>query len=240
MKPGDWRIRPTKMHVYQALSDAVNLHIASGSPYRVPKELEEKLGGATSPAVYGHLPYNLFMTRIVQLCGPKTCVELGTYYGVGARHLAAGDPRTRVYTVDFDPACGQRIPPGWENITFIRSDTLRAVHLVPDPIELLFIDAEHTFEAVMAEFAAYSSRLADPSLVLFDDLYHNASIAEVWKVLGLDGFVSPTLHYTGFGVGFVGNWENGKPHAVVSYGEYKQLVVDRYAARRKELAGEGE
>lgn len=228
-----WKVRPTKAHVYQAMSDAVNVHVQDGSSYRIPEVLAKKLVSAAHPCVYGHLPYNLFMTRIVEQCGPSCCVELGTHNGVGARHLAAGDEDTQVWTVDFDPH-GVGFFKGWPNIRFVQALAVEAADLVPSPIDLLFIDTEQTYDSVMREFYAYKPKLGDPSLVLFDDAYHNEDVAPAWAELGLDGFVSPCLHYTGFGIAFVGQWRDGEPRVVSSLNEYG-AVMRNYDAKRKEL-----
>lgn len=59
-----------------------------------------------------------------------------------------------------------------DSVVPIRSDTLAATKnlLVPDTCGLLFIDARHSEEAVLADYRAWSGRIAKSGFVIFDDV----------------------------------------------------------------------
>lgn len=90
-------------------------------------------------------------------------VELGCYEGRTSAVLAQ-QTDGRVYSVDpFLPGrlgicCGEQIArlharrKGLVNLHFIKAFSYNAAALVPDPIDLLFIDADHSYQAVQRDW----------------------------------------------------------------------------------------
>lgn len=128
--------------------------------------------------------------------GGSTIVELGSYRGMSTCYLAAGARDglgPAVYAVDTwsedvsewrsavkdylpSPLYGdfenqlreQRL---WSRVTPIQARTAEAADLYrgQKPVGLLYIDADHHYEAVMADFKAWHRHCADGARVVFDD-----------------------------------------------------------------------
>ena len=86
------------------------------------------------------------------------------------------------------------------------ADTVRAVHdWATTPVDWLFIDADHSYDAAMADFANYSPLVAKGGLVGMHDVANQASEAwaELKKSHRTDEFVDPDNAGMGIGVAFV-------------------------------------
>lgn len=112
-------------------------------------------------------------------------LEIGSYLGASSCYIAAGlEGRSgRLFCVDtwqnetmpegprdtFEQF-RSNIEPFAELITPVRkrSDAL-TIDDVPGPLDFVFIDGDHAYEAVAADFAAVSRRVADHAVVAFHD-----------------------------------------------------------------------
>lgn len=129
---------------------------------------------ATETALLAHLASGLL-----------TVVEVGVFEGATSAHLAeALHPSGRLYLVDpFVPGTrperllglsysrhiAQRSVAPWrDRVCFLRSTSIDATREI-DGAELIFIDADHGYEAVKADFLAWSNRLAPDGVLAFHD-----------------------------------------------------------------------
>lgn len=156
---------------------------------------------------YAYEPYYAFLYLLMATGEFDNAVELGTFYGVGALHLAAGNRTATVYTVDRDPS-DWRIPDEIAgNIRRVIGDTVAMAAELPAEIPLLFIDAEHTTEAIDRELAIYLPRIPKGGVVVFDDLTYTPEMYDLRKrFLAMGGVDLPSLHWSGFGA-----WVNDQP-----------------------------
>ena len=160
-------------------------------------------------------PYYKLFYLIAQEFKPQFSVELGTYRGVAAGHLAAGNPDGLVYTIDWhrDPGDKQHqvfaigMDAHYDNVRYINgcSWDVITVQRVADiaikkPIDILFIDAWHWYEHAMREWNLYRILLADEALVICDDISDNpgstVEMERFWREVsnGYESFVNGTLH----------------------------------------------
>lgn len=141
----------------------------------------------------------------------QACVEVGVYRGGSLRCLVEGAAAGRgaaVYGVDAwglsaayrarphmhkryvpeDMAVAAETAPG---ATLIRSLSVDAAHAWSGPpIGLLYIDGEHTRQAVLADFAAWRVHLAVDAEVAFDDHCERfPGVVEAVRELVADGSV---------------------------------------------------
>lgn len=146
-----------------------------------------------------HLPVAMLF---ISLLRPSRVVELGCYLGdslcafaQAARELSLptkvygidtwkGDANSGHYgedvIMDLRRFLGQF---GYMNVELIRSLTHdAAAQFADDSIDLLHIDADHTYEGVKADFEDYLPKLSPQGVVLFHDIatVHNPNL-HVWK-----------------------------------------------------------
>jgi len=166
--------------------------------------------------IIGHTnPYYKLFYLISQEFKPKFSVELGTYRGVAAGHLAAGNPEGLVYTIDWhrDPADKQHqvfargMDAHYDNVRYLNgcSWDMSIVQQVADvavktPIDILFIDAWHWYEHAIKEWNLYRPLLSKEALVICDDISDNPTstveMARFWSEVssGYESFRITKLH----------------------------------------------
>ena len=137
---------------------------------------------------------------------PEYVVELGTCTGGSTSHLAAGTSGN-VLSIDIEirPDAKERLF-AFDNVELMQGDT-RDPALVAEvaklgPIDLLFIDTDHTAEQVTIELALFGPLVRPGGLVFFDDIRINPGMSTWWDALDEDKLELPEMHWTGFGVVF--------------------------------------
>ena len=70
------------------------------------------------------------------------------------------------------------------------------------PIDLLFINTDHTAEQVTAELALFGPLVRPGGLIFFDDIRINPGMSAWWDGLEEDKLELLDMHWTGFGVVF--------------------------------------
>lgn len=151
---------------------------------------------------YSTEPYYKFL-YLLTLTGkfPK-CVELGSFMGVGALHLALGNPRGAVLTIDRDPSSWtvDLLAYGVNNV--VRGIGNTAEYARPNEIDLLFVDADHSYEAVRADWQHWRGAIREGGIAVFDDRHWNGDTRawdEIAAEYGDKAIVLDDLHWPGFG-----------------------------------------
>jgi predicted O-methyltransferase YrrM len=114
----------------------------------------------------------------------QVIVEVGSYKGMSATYLASGGT---VHCVDLWDLGGQRHANRYANREVFKEFQRTTRHLAVvahkgssvdvaarwegPQIGLLFIDGEHTYQAVRSDIAAWTPHLADGAVVAFHDYY---------------------------------------------------------------------
>ena len=146
--------------------------------------------------------------REVRALAPRTVLEIGTASG-GMLFLLArcAAPDASIISVDLPrgPFGGgyaklrrplySSFATGAQRITLIRGDshrweTLERVERVLEgrPLDLLFVDGDHTYEGVRADLAMYGPLLGEGGLLALHDICHDpaqpeAAVDPVWHLL---------------------------------------------------------
>ena len=147
--------------------------------------------------------------RLLWLMGramaPLRAVEIGTFVGTSAAHLAAADARNYVVTVDVNPdAAVQAAKIGLPNLEAITDNSSRILDLLHDrPLfDLCYIDGEHNFNQAYGEYERCRALLRDGAVMLFDDVDLPMATREMqvfWEFVADPKLRLDALHHTGFG-----------------------------------------
>ena len=132
----------------------------------------------------------VFLAQLAKSCtGSGVIVEIGSYLGRSGVSLGLGSmqgSRTMVFTFDHfegDPFMKVSIDQfetlkrnieksGVDSIVLTSTDpSNKAVQNFSDPIELLFIDANHTFEDVEMDYLTWSPKVVSRGLIAFHDTF---------------------------------------------------------------------
>lgn len=150
-------------------------------------------------------PYLRFLYLLAQhVPSTQRILELGTYAGLSAAHLALGNPESFVCTVDLEPqADAYKWAEQLGNLSLIVGDSCAVKERVSSwlhgrQIGLLFLDTEHDGETPARELATYVPYLSDVAFVVIDDLLGPAHLCSkmmnFWNALDYVKFELHALH----------------------------------------------
>ncbi|MFM6728593.1 MAG: class I SAM-dependent methyltransferase, partial [Dolichospermum sp.] len=128
----------------------------------------------------------IFLYKISsQLSNYSNIVEIGSYLGASTCFLSAGCSRKggRVYAVDTweNQAMSEGLRDTYQeflqntkdyknNITSIRSLSVDAAQNFSQPVDLLFVDGDHSYEGVMADLKAWLPKLKPKAWLVLHDI----------------------------------------------------------------------
>jgi predicted O-methyltransferase YrrM len=148
---------------------------------------------AAAPGWFHHGPKILELLEQVR---PKVCVELGTWLGASAIPVARSVARWRGVLTCVDTwsdnimqagetspwvlvGCARNIAQaGISNIRLMPTDTMTASSFWTEPIDYLYVDADHSYASVLADLAAWVPHVRPGGLIVGDD-YGNRSFPGV-------------------------------------------------------------
>lgn len=127
--------------------------------------------GRFPPSKYYRFLY--FLAREIK---PRLSVELGLCGGGASFHLATGYPSGAVIGIDIKdnyPRNREFIEQKCSNFTFWQVDSVLAARAISPyaPLDILFVDTDHTYEQTMAEWNAWEPYLSERAIVCLDDLF---------------------------------------------------------------------
>lgn len=141
-----------------------------------------KKGVAQKPSSYYH-----FLAGLVRLKGFRRILEFGTHHaGSISAMLRAAETQSDVKLVTVDIADAGKTPPGVVGIIGDANSDEVVQRIVlefgAEPIDFLFIDADHRFMPTLASFGVFTSLLR-PKYVALDDIVLSKSMRAMWNVL---------------------------------------------------------
>jgi predicted O-methyltransferase YrrM len=136
-----------------------------------------------------------FLMRLVGELAPRSCIELGTGFGISAMYQAATLELLgsgNLDTLDRDPSL---IPIARRGFSEVRlehritltegpiGETLDAAASRIAPIDYALIDAEHTEKATVENFDRLRPNLAEGAVVVVDDIFMSDEMRRVWQAI---------------------------------------------------------
>ena len=171
---------------------AINKAVTKEAPVRVRK----LCAPYTEP--YYHLFYLLAKKSSV-------VVELGVEKGRGSGSFCMGNKECQVYGLEAHrrPEIDDVIS-RFPNFHYLDKRSMPVPEEIPDQIDVLHIDTEHSYSQADSEFHAYKSRLVPGSVVCFDDTHAMESdVLRFLVTLPYPMVLDDRLHYPcGYGVLF--------------------------------------
>lgn len=136
------------------------------------------------------------VARAAARVDPDTILEIGTLYGgtlyLWSRYL---EPEETVISIDTDhrgkEAFFERFTAGLdaklrciEGSSMAEETLVRVEDTLSDPIDFLYIDGDHSYDGVKADFETYSRFLAEDGLVALHDIDDRTTgVPEFWSEL---------------------------------------------------------
>ncbi len=160
--------------------------------------------------------WGILQLRLVRELAPRTCLELGTGFGISAAYQAAAlalNGAGRLVTLEREPRVVEIAREtvaelGLESRVEQRvgeiGETLARVAPEIAPVDYAFVDAEHTERATVASFGELLPHASDGAVVVFDDISINAEMRRAWDVVRRNERVALELDLRRFGLVVIG------------------------------------
>jgi len=130
---------------------------------------------------------------------PELIVELGTKAGTGALHFRYGSPTAKIITVDIAKPVYPRLTDKMneKNIKSVVCDSTEYASQVKDgTVDILFIDANHIYESLIADITAWIPKMAPEGIVLFDDIHMDLIITRKLQLVAIYGKLGTNTNMT--------------------------------------------
>uniref|UniRef100_A0A6H1ZJF0 Putative methyltransferase n=1 Tax=viral metagenome TaxID=1070528 RepID=A0A6H1ZJF0_9ZZZZ len=153
----------------------------------VSKELLDSLKKSRASSVLDTIKSDLFSDRpaFLELKDKKDLVgvELGVQYGVNAANILQYLNIKKLYLVDIhDTAERREILKDFEHkIVYIIKSSTDAVTEIPDDLDFVYIDADHTEKAVYEDIENYFPKVREGGLVAGHDYNRSGTRASINK-----------------------------------------------------------
>lgn len=167
--------------------------------------------------------FSQFIFRLIQGFKYKNVLELGTSLGINTSYLARANPNARIFTFEADPKAlkiAKEVNAKHENIHFLEGDI---ANLLPDmlqksnsKIDLVYADANHTYEASITYFNVILPYLTIQSVYIMDDIHWSTGMKKAWEELKLRKEVTSSIDLFDAGLLFF-NPDFEKQHYVLDF-----------------------
>jgi predicted O-methyltransferase YrrM len=184
-------------------------------------EWAETCGGAYPVAgisVMFSIPqdWGRLLMRLVRELQPRSCLELGTAFGISAAFQAAAlelNGAGRLVTLDAAREWGSIAREGFdglglgERVEFRAgqiADTLAEAAADGAPVDFVFLDAEHQAKPTLEYFEILLPHLSDRAVVVLDDIGFPAQMRGAWKAIKRHHRVAASVGLGRVGIAVIG------------------------------------
>lgn len=158
-----------------------------------------------SQGKYAKLLYNL-----VNRYQPNTILELGTSLGISTAYLAYGAPKSKIISLEGSESIAEIARKTMQsceiqNVEIVVgnfNDTLSGVLSENHPIDMAFIDGNHTKEATLRYFEQICEYRTSNTILIFDDISWSEGMREAWNKIIADERVSVSVDLCKQGIVF--------------------------------------
>lgn len=110
------------------------------------------------------------LTALASKCETGCIVNIGCFKGKSLHFILAGNPKVKVIGIDIDlkPECDVLK----HNVRLIQMDSGRVPsNVVTDPVELLFIDGDHSFDGLRRDIECWYPRVMSGGVIIIHDFF---------------------------------------------------------------------
>ena len=160
----------------------------------------------------GELFFKLIIYLRHELKRPLTIVELGTSLGITTSYLAAADKENKVTTFEGSEETLEVAKMNWKKLGLNSIEavsgnldiTLNKSRICAsnEPIDFLFMDANHRFEPTLRYFDTLAKHFHDKSIVVVDDIHYSPEMYHAWQELKNRPQVTSSMDCYAFGILF--------------------------------------
>lgn len=176
-----------------------------GTGHSGPRAVSAVLNGSVKSRREAQLLF-----RLVNFCGARTIVELGTCLGLTTAYLALPYSDSMVYTFEGSGELAKMARHNWQslgisNIRLFQGDisqTLSARLSEIPTVDFAFLDANHTSEATLRYFETLLPKVHEKTIFVLDDIRYNKDMFGAWKQITKHPAVTATMDLGDMGLVF--------------------------------------
>jgi predicted O-methyltransferase YrrM len=162
-----------------------------------------------------------FLMRTVRELSPRSCLELGTGFGISGAYQAAALELTgggSLTTMERIEGLGAIAQEGFSRLGLDRrvdlrlgsiDDSLGGVLADAGQIDYALLDADHTENATVAQFATLLPHLSEGAIVIVDDINWTEEMRRAWKSIAGNEGVAAKLALRRVGIVVIGGSRSG-------------------------------
>jgi len=132
--------------------------------------------------------FGRFLFNTCRFLKPRTILELGTSLGISTLYLAGSHPEARVITIEGCPEISEIANnlfkrSGWDNIDLLNGDIqdlLPEIAQQASPIDLFFIDANHSYSPTNMYFDMCRTHSSPGGVGIVHDIHSSNSMNRAW------------------------------------------------------------
>ena len=162
------------------------------------------------------------LARLVQLENPGLILELGTSLGISTAYLQSGAPKSKVITVEGDPALAKLASQTFEQLEMTQIQLVVSTfeeflekEKNEAKIDILFLDGHHEAIALLKYYEKLKTRFTPRTIVIIDDIFWSRDMHDGWKTLINMPEVTQSVNCFQFGVLFFRNEFLDKEHHIL-------------------------
>lgn len=140
------------------------------------------------------------LMRLAVMGGAKEMVELGTCLGVSSAYLASVGKDAHLTTFEGASEVASIAQKGWKKLGIMNIDCIignldeTLADFKPEhPLDLAFLDANHTYEATVRYFRQLLPYAGKKSIFVLDDIHYSRGMDRAWKEIVAMPEVSATM-----------------------------------------------
>ena len=151
-----------------------------------------------------------FLFRLARHYKPATILELGTSLGISTCYLAAGNPDSRIITIEGCPETADLARQNFEllGLKNIRQvignfdDVLPGLLSETGKMKMFFVDGNHRKGPTLKYFSQILEYIEDDSVLIFDDIHWSKDMEEAWDEIRNHRSVKVTIDLFQMGLVF--------------------------------------
>ncbi len=182
------------------------------------RAIEDIAKNSLSSAKFSQLLY-----RIILKFQFTEIVELGTCLGINTGYMASTNPKSKIVTFEGDKNLldfAEENLKSFTNIQFILGNINKTLpeflNQQKNKIDLVYIDANHTYEATINYFHQLLSHHHPNSIFILDDIHWSAGMRKAWEEIKQHEAVTSSIDIFDAGLLFF-NPDFQKQHYILSF-----------------------
>jgi len=168
--------------------------------------------------------YGQLLFRLSDYIQARNILELGTSFGLTTSYLAAPSSSSKVISLEGSQQIADIAIENFKKIELNNikiivgniDETLSKALEKFDCLDLIFIDANHKYQALINYFEQCLTKINTNSIMVIDDIYWSSDMEKAWQIIKENPLVMSTIDLFEFGIVFF-NSDLNKKHYRMRY-----------------------